>query len=224
MEKCSGFKHHGIGSLAFILLTIFLCIPLQSYSSDIETLDSLDKNYFSYSQDSLAILQGATGFNSTQLAVLVKTSDSFIYSLKDSQGHDYQGVTRRHANDSSEFAIDQLQFKDLPSGMKFVFSIFSPKGDLVDQRFLRTFDQNQEAVKVVVASCMSDSDLFYNKNIWEGFAQENPDLAFFLGDNVYASISGAIDPKRMWKRYVETRAKLIFFKMKNHTPVFAILD
>lgn len=174
----------------------------------------------------LAIIQGATTSQSVQLAVLVSQDSKFQYKLTDTNGHNYreQSLTRR-THPSSAWAVDQLYFENLPEETLFQLEVRTlDKKTLIDQRYLKTFPKNPKAIRLALASCMADSPRIQHEKIWSSFRDQNPDLVFFLGDNVYAAMKEPIDPSKMWQRYVETRNSLEFYHFKNLIPVFATWD
>ena len=185
--------------------------------------DELGVNLFAYGKK-LSIIQGATSYHTTQIAVLVSTNSKFSYTLIDSSGINYKGHLSRKSRSNSKSAVDQISFTELPSATDFIFEVRDQSNDLIDQRTLKTFNESQKDIKIALASCMSDMIIFNTKKIWEGLRQENPDVIFFLGDNVYAGHNEQVSPEKMWDRYVETRSALGIFKSPNLIPIFATWD
>jgi alkaline phosphatase D len=175
-----------------------------------------------------AIIQGATSFESTQVAVLTNKNSKYRYQLRDRQNQIYLPVeVSRKERSHSSITVDQVYFRALPAGEVFELKIFDQPGHdetLLDQRSLKTFSRNQTDVKIALASCMSDLPIFDTQTIWSSLVQQKPDVVFFLGDNVYAAFKNAVNPEKLWDRYVETRSLLGFFYQENLIPVFATWD
>jgi phosphodiesterase/alkaline phosphatase D-like protein len=173
----------------------------------------------------LPILQGATGFNDTQLAIQVAKNAKFKFVLRDQNGRRYSPshYSRKYRN-YSEWAVDQLFYEHLPAGTKFTFEVFDVDQKLIDTRSLSTMAIKQGVGRIALISCMSDSPVFPHKQIWRALQEEDPDVIFFLGDNVYASKRDPVNPEQMWERYRQTRAALSFFYFPKLIPVFATWD
>jgi phosphodiesterase/alkaline phosphatase D-like protein len=97
-------------------------------------------------------------------------------------------------------------------------------GEIVDTRTFSTLPDKTNEISLAVASCMSDFFLFPHEKMWNSLIKQNPDIMFFLGDNVYAAVKDPIEPKEIWKRYVETRQKLEIFYADRLIPIFATWD
>ncbi len=194
-------------------------------------IEAISVAMVAYAQDEatvgqdLAIIQGATSSTTTQIAILIPKFAVLRYELKDADGRIYLAShVRRAQRLYSKFAVDHLRFVHLPEGRELTFEVYGPLNKLLDSRTLKTFDTSKASVRIGLLSCMSDAPIFRNGPIWSKVFEENPDVLFFLGDNVYASIKDPVDPEHLWMRYVQTRSTLPAFKSKKLIPVYAIWD
>jgi alkaline phosphatase D len=168
------------------------------------------------------ILQGATTDSTTEIVVLRKKTDALTYKLKAAEAEvtDFEiDVSQR---EDSEFVTDRLYFSGL-SLQPYVFEILSA-GKVVDTRNLKLLSPFELSYRVVVATCMKDNDSKRFK-IWDHVKAANADLIVFGGDAVYAdSGAGKADPKKLWRRYGETRERLPVFYWTDLVPIIATWD
>lgn len=217
--QCLKFKSYTFKSvffkLYFYILISILIISLKSFADETQL-----------STSGISILQGATGYTSTQLAILRKKSEKFKYEVIKIAG-DYT-INPDHlvtiSRPFSEYVIDQVFFDRLNPGSENLLEVKSTTDEVLDRRVFRTISPKIRNIKIAFASCMSDSFLFPQSDMWSSMIFQRPDIMFFLGDNVYASVSDPVDPQKLWKRYVETRKKLDIFYALNLIPVFATWD
>jgi alkaline phosphatase D len=171
-------------------------------------------------------LQGATDDTSTQIAILVPKSLNFKYSLIEKGSNHVTTPTsqKRKQRSTSIWGLDHIRFESLKPATQYQLRIEDFFGSILDQRSLRTLPTGLTSVKIALASCMSDAPIFERIKIWETLANQNPDMIFFLGDNVYAAVNEMADPETLWDRYVQTRLSLEVFKKESLIPIFATWD
>lgn len=107
--------------------------------------------------------------------------------------------------------------------------VFSDDFKLLDTRIFKTFSSSGDDLRFAVASCMDDSYVHAIKSNWEQLEALAPDAVFLIGDNVYVDKVNnekvvVNSGEWIWKRYVETRAKIPYFKMPVLIPTYAIWD
>ncbi|MEY4615124.1 MAG: hypothetical protein RJB66_84 [Pseudomonadota bacterium] len=177
------------------------------------------------SSQRLPILQGATSSTTVQLAVLRSSDRNLRYQLADSLGALFEPISIKvKTRVTSAWVVDQLAYQGLPEGRELVFRVLSAEGKPLDARLLRTLNPRAPHLKIALASCMADDPQFYSAPIWRSLEGQKPDLIFFLGDNVYASIKTPVNPAELWERYRQTRMALDFFYFERLIPVFATWD
>lgn len=216
MKNCSVLKK-------IVLTTIFLTASRWAIANNFNP-QRVSGPAVTGALQSLAVMQGATTYHSTQIAVLGLSTNNLKFDLTDNSGTTYQGRIEKKGRSTSAWVVYQLFYDALPAGKEFTLLIHDSKGRLIDQRFVKTFDQNKKVVRIALASCMSDAPIFPKEKIWEALRLESPDAIFFLGDNVYASIKDPISPPYLWERYAQTRSILPLFRFRHLIPVFATWD
>ncbi len=172
-----------------------------------------------------AILQGATSQTETQIAVLRyrESSLNYFYSSENNKKVKINTVITK-SRVFSNWVIDHLYIKKLSSNSNYSLFIETVSGIRLDTREFSTLNLNKQSMKIAIASCMSDAFLLHQKRIWTNLVNEKPDLIFFVGDNVYASIQDPVTPDQIWNRYVQTRSLLEIFYSKKLIPIFATWD
>lgn len=174
----------------------------------------------------LSILQGLTTETTTQLSVDVPADFPVHYRLVDfTQGRSIHPMdTQRATRSFSSWAVDQISFDDLELGISYLFQVLDENNKIIDERVLRTVDLSNREARLALLSCMMDFNPF-QKSIWENVSESRPDYCFFIGDNVYGDIGGfKVGPELLWRRYIETRRTLPFYKMRELIPVLALWD
>jgi alkaline phosphatase D len=174
----------------------------------------------------LSILQGVTTETTTQLAVDVPVGASVIYELVDQQ----TGLVfppsffKSTTFGRSPTRVDKVHFAGLNLGAKYKFTVRNTsKRSILDERFLSTVDLNKINPRIALMSCMNDGDSAMAK-IWTSAEAANLDYLFFVGDCVYADTWFTSGPDVMWKRFVDARAKIPYYRWKNLKPVIAVWD
>lgn len=187
---------------------------------------------------SMAVMQGTTGQEQTQVFVLVSNTEEYRFSLhSDSHGKLLPFLSTRSRYGDSPQVMHRVLFKNLTAGAVYLFQVHRISGELVTERRVRTLAPGRQKLRFALASCMNDS--FDQGDIWQQMLALRPDVIFLLGDNVYADkkIKGvkAIKPTKgkkqivatpaeLWRRQAETRNYISLFKSYDLIPVIATWD
>ena len=174
---------------------------------------------------SLPIMQGATSAHQTQFFVLTPDAGDYSFSLLDKTGDEIAPTeTEERSFAGSEREIQHVFFEGLSKDEPYLFKVRSnTTGKLVDERELRTLAVGRNKLRFAFASCMWD--LYNQGDIWEQLVALNPDVIFFLGDNVYADLPAEVtSPNDLWTRYVSTRETLGIFRNKKLIPIVSTWD
>jgi alkaline phosphatase D len=176
--------------------------------------------------EGFSILQGLTTDTFTKLTVDVPKDMRLQYELIDLSNGQILPVTHlnRITRDHSSWGVDRLMFQELHLGHPYELRVYDTKNELLDSRRLSTLDLQKREARIAVLSCMLD--YFPNKSEkWESFFRAKPDLCFFIGDNVYGDIGmTSAGPAMLWRRYIETRRRVPFYRAKILTPCLAVWD
>lgn len=178
----------------------------------------------------LAILQGITSFDTTQINVLSTKDEQLEVTLWHlSSLTPYFPVQKRnHGNTQSNWVTTQFTFSGLKANVPYTL-VVREGGKLRDTRMLMTRDLKKKSAKVAVASCMFDGFGPEQKTMWSELASHNPDYVFLIGDNVYADFDGpkmgiSVDAATLWRRYAETRNRLHHFRNEMLYPTVGLWD
>ena len=176
--------------------------------------------------DGLPIMQGATTTDQTQIFVLTEDGDDYVFSLRDGHGKEIEPAALEvHGYPSSPHVVQRVLFQGLTAGTPYTLLVRSSTNNtLLDVRELQTLVAAKQDLCFAVASCMLD---IYprQEDIWEQMVARNPDVIFFVGDNVYADIPArAKSPADLWDRYVYTRQTLDIFRSQKLIPIIATWD
>jgi phosphodiesterase/alkaline phosphatase D-like protein len=175
-------------------------------------------------ESGFSILQGLTTETTTQLSVDIERNLIVHYSLTDVEtGKIFVPTVKAVRQSSSDMRVDKLKFTGLELNHKYKLLVQDKKKKVLDERFLKTVDLNKKNARIGFMSCMNDSfgDM---RDAWQAAASVEVDYLFFIGDSVYGDMLWLHGPNYLWRRYVNTRAKLPFYHWKNLTPVIAIWD
>ena len=176
-------------------------------------------------QNGLSILQGLTTQTTTQLSIDVPTSMICEYVLTDNATNQVVAASALNTLtfEASAFKVDKLIYTGLELGHTYTLKVINKKNNaVVDERTLTTVDLEKTNARIAMLSCMRDSASSI-KNMWASALDANVDYFMFLGDNVYGDLGGS-GPAILWQRYIETRAKIPFYRWKTLKPVIAIWD
>jgi alkaline phosphatase D len=176
--------------------------------------------------EGFSVLQGFTTETTTQLTVDVPRDLKLRYLLLDrSDGRilDPYPVARVGRSFSS-WAVDRISFSGLRLGRVYEFQIIDEKNQVLDRRELHALDRQKSRARVSILSCALDFAPNKEKR-WQSVFRAQPDMVFFMGDNVYGDI-GVLDanPESLWRRYVETRRRVPFYRARRLIPVLAVWD
>ena len=182
----------------------------------------------------LAIMQGVTGYDYTQVLVLTRGTRSFRFALRDAQGKELppaQVEVSKHP--SSLWRMQRVVFHQLTPRTTYQLRVWQ-HDKLLDERRLRTLNPQQRTLRLAIASCMNDRKP--QGDIWQQMLALRPDVVFLIGDNTYADkyIKGIqygknswqvmASPAELWSRHVETRNYIALFRSKDLVPVVATWD
>lgn len=183
------------------------------------------------SPTSLSILQGATSATTTQLSVVVPHESKYLFVLQHERSSSilFPKSTRRVDRRGSRWSIQKLIYSGLKRGENYHFEVLGENGERIDYRSLKTIDPTPKPLRFALVSCMDDSWVAGQDEMWGRLATVNPDAVFFLGDNVYADreidfYKGPANADVIWERYAQTRNRLKFFRERRLTPVIATWD
>lgn len=179
---------------------------------------------------SLPILQGPTGTTVTQIAIMYPRNQG-IKALLQLGDHTIEPVlVNRHFQTGHGMAVYQAQFAGLEVAKEYTLKVYANDGkQILDQRTLQTLGSTSGSpLKFAVASCMDDS-VPQSFGIWLELLQQNPDMVFLIGDNVYADrragrVLAPVTEDTLWQRYAETRQSLPLFTQPKLVPIIAIWD
>ncbi len=190
------------------------------------------KSSFSYAQSNpptrsggLSILQGMTDEVSAQFSIVLPRAEEFTLEVV---GGKTISLLQSYSRTTSEYLVRKFMVSDLEPGVDFTLKIFRANGELADERVFRALDISRSKAKIAFISCAMDH--LHKAEVWDQLAGQNPDICFFLGDNVYADRKSLfekvkdVDPVLLWNRYVETRNKVSFYFQKRLTPTLATWD
>ena len=208
-------------------LMIMIFLLLSSCSSTKIVSSRPESNY------SFSIIQGNTDESSAIFRIVYPKKLKVTYNITDSKGKTFEvkklkTFKRKH----SEFKVDHIQVKNLSLGQNYTLSLSSNKKRWKDQRNFKALDTKKDELKILVASCMSDSFNDIGNNIWPKAFTHNPDVTFLIGDNIYADTYSGIylgsaypvTPNHLWNRYVDHAMKMKVYRMKNLTPTYVTWD
>ncbi|MGE0525793.1 MAG: alkaline phosphatase D family protein [Bdellovibrionales bacterium] len=177
-----------------------------------------------------SIVQGMTDEVSAQFSLVLPKRVSWGIEVLDEQGRhprDLQQNLTIVERPHSDQAVYKLELRGLELGREYRLRVNDDQGILRDERDFRALDLSSRSVRLAFASCANDS--LHRDDIWHRFEQCDPDMVFFLGDNVYADNTSLItrspaDEEQLWLRYVETRNRIAFYFQRRLKPVLAIWD
>ena len=177
----------------------------------------------------LSILQGATDETSTQISIVVPVKQEFHYKLTDGSREIPASVQKRITRKTSEWAVDRLKYKGLQIGRSYELQVRNAKGELIDERELRSLHRASTKVRFVLVSCLDDTYVVEQKQMWEEATGFEPQLIIMNGDTIYADkrIGPYVGPASIdtvWDRHVETRNILELYRMKKLIPILAAWD
>lgn len=181
---------------------------------------------FQVSQNGLSILQGITDETSTQLTVDLPVDLSVEFTLlEDSRRRIHHPVqVRTCTRPPSAMRTDKVFFSGLEPGRRYTLLVKDTGANkILDERYLATVDLSKRNARIAVMSCMND--LHINQNpIWQTAQNAAADYYFFLGDAIYGDPLIVHGPDLLWRRFVDGRNTIPFYKWKHLKPVIAVWD
>lgn len=179
-------------------------------------------------EPTLSILQGATDQTSTQINIVAPAGKTFEITISMDKSVLQTPEQKIQTRENSSWQVIQLYLKDLTSDLTYTLRVYENK-ELVDERQFKVLPKVFDRPRVLVASCTSDDFVELQKKQWKQIQDQQPDLLFLIGDNVYVDIGAFkvltnVTSDDIWRRYVETRLALDLYKMKKLIPTFATWD
>ncbi len=190
-----------------------------------------DKKTFAESpKTGFSILQGMTDETSAQFTiVLPKATQWTVQIAPDKALVPVPSLQRTEfSRDFSGQAVHKIFAGNLVLGENYFLRVLNSDGDIKDERLFSALDLSPRKVKLALVSCAMDH--LHRDDIWRRFKDQKPDMALFVGDNVYCDrrtlgeVVAIPDPQLIWERYVATRQRVAFYFQKQLTPVLAIWD
>lgn len=174
----------------------------------------------------LAILQGMTNRESSQFIVLFPKKKKYSYQVLDSQKNSYAvEVRRREIRTYSDQAVEKLLVTGLSLSETYTLRAIDDSGIVADERIFKAMDTLKPNARIAIASCMKDIYVDSRESMWEALAQTEPDMIFLNGDTCYADKDNDNeDEAGFWRRYVDTRSLIGFFRFKKLIPMVACWD
>jgi alkaline phosphatase D len=177
----------------------------------------------------LSILQGATDQTSTQINLVTPNTDPYEITLSMEKSLLQTPEQKVFTHPKSSAQIIQVNLKDLTPELTYTLKVYDKNKTLIDERFFRTLPKELKKARIFVISCTNDSYEELQKKQWSQIQGQKPDFLFLIGDNVYTDISPlgpltTVDDEVLWRRYAETRDKLLLYKMKHLVPTYATWD
>lgn len=181
------------------------------------------------SPDYLPIMQGATTASCAQFSILVQDDPNIRIEIAYPDGTPVSPhvVIEHTRHPESRWIAVRARVSGLREGKEASLEIYSADGRKLDSRVFSTLsDVAPEKIRFVLASCMRDDLVAEAKPMWEALEAVRPDYFFMLGDNVYVDDGpwSVITAERIWRRYVETRLTLGFYRWKRLVPTIATWD
>lgn len=181
---------------------------------------------FQVSQAGLSVLQGITSETSTQLTVDLPIGVNVEFSLtaiRHRHRH-FPAWVRTATRPPSEMRTDKILFTGLEPGLRYRLEVKdTDRNTVLDERYLSTVDLNKRDARIAVMSCMNDIRMNIGP-IWETAHRADADYYFFIGDAIYGDPLIAHGPDLLWRRFVDGRNTIPFYKWKNLKPVLALWD
>jgi alkaline phosphatase D len=174
----------------------------------------------------VAVLQGFTNANSTQLTIMYDKNSPISYRiLNEINTQVNYEITKREAKIYSLYAIDKISVGNLLLGTTYRLQVLDEKtGKVIDERNFAALDLGKSDTRFVIATCMKDNMPTQREVMWDRVAETKPDFILLPGDTSYADQSNDGTEAGYWKRYAETRFKLSHFRQKDLVPTLAVWD
>ncbi|MGE3759273.1 MAG: hypothetical protein AB7H97_16025, partial [Pseudobdellovibrionaceae bacterium] len=180
----------------------------------------------------LSIMQGYTDESSTEInAVTHRPGMKFVLVETTTNRRIQPTWKKTFTRKDCDGLVEKMVFSDMVLGPVYRLEVHDKNNKLNDLRYLSALDLGKKNPRIGVVSCINDLFLTNRaEKIWRTFNWTTCDLVFFNGDAVYADSvfqsigKKAASPKRVWKRYVETRCRVPFYFSEKLTPVLGVWD
>jgi alkaline phosphatase D len=174
----------------------------------------------------VAILQGFTNANSTQMTIMYDKNSPVSYKILNEINAELSyEVTKKEIKTYSLYAIDKISIGNLFLGTTYRFQVIDERtGKIVDERNFSALDLAKSNTRFVIATCMKDNMATQRELMWDRVAQAKPEFILLPGDTCYADNSNDGTEAGYWNRYAETRSKLSHFRQKDLVPTLAVWD
>ena len=177
-----------------------------------------------------SILQGMTDETSAQFTVVLPKNSQ--WTIQVTAARQSAPVPRVHSGrvtrDFSAECVHKITADNLLLGESYWLRVLNSAGEIKDQREFTCLNLSPRNVRLALISCALDH--LHRDDVWRQLARQQPELALFVGDNVYCDRKtlgqkvDVPDPQLIWERYVATRQRVAFYFQKKLTPVLAIWD
>ena len=180
-----------------------------------------------------SVMQGMTTDSTTVINVSIPSDILPEIKFFDVTNGKFLGKTQViksiHRFKDESGSVLQFDLSELSPQSKYRIELYSSPGKVEDYRLFKTLETKEE-LKIGLASCMSDEFMDIQEQMWTQFIALKPDVAFLIGDNVYADvingkyIGGVASPKQIWMRHLETRENLKIYHSRNLIPIYGTWD
>ncbi len=192
------------------------------------SLDHLESERYNY----VSIVQGYTNEEKTHISIVTGQKNRyFVYEKGNSRTRrevkPFKTVTFRN------WRILKLKISGLSLKKSYILEVIDENLQVIDERVFKALDLSKANPTIVVGSCIHDGkQVFQQKTLWSNIIYHKPDVIFLIGDNVYVDSSyrlkriakEAVNPQRMFKRYIETRLHVPFYYSRTLFPTLAVWD
>jgi alkaline phosphatase D len=216
------------------IVLLISCLILSSCSSNI--LQSLVSNEITSRAESnyqFSILQGTTDSKSTVIRFVYPNFLQPIYEVYDSKNNKVSiSSVRDFERKAFEFKVSHVYIENLSPNESYRLEVKTQDKQWKDTRHFKTLKENNENLRVLVASCMSDSFNEIGNQIWPKAFSHNPDVVFLTGDNLYADVYSGIyigskiptSVEHLWRRHIDHAMLMKVYRMKKLVPTFTTWD
>jgi alkaline phosphatase D len=216
------------------IVVLITCLVLSSCSSNI--LQSLISNEITSRAESnyqFSILQGTTDSKSTVIRFVYPNFLQPIYEVYDSENNKIPVASvRDFERKAFEFKVSHIFIENLSPDESYRLEVKTQDKQWKDTRYFKTLKNSDENLRVLVASCMSDSFNEIGNKIWPKAFAHNPDVVFLTGDNLYADVYSGIyigskiptSIEHLWRRHIDHAMLMKVYRMEKLVPTFTTWD
>ena len=180
-----------------------------------------------------SILQGSTDSTSTIIRLTYPKFFDLKYTITDEKKNSVPvSHVKHYEKENNEFRVTHLFIDNLSPQKQYELSVQAQGVKWSDKRLFRTLPKNKEQLRILVASCMSDTYNEIGNEIWPKAFAHDPDIVFLTGDNLYADVYSGVyigkqiemTPIHLWNRHVDHAMKMKIYRMKKLTPTLVTWD